>query len=85
MNVEPGRQGEHHRITPVEVVAYLITALCIIFTIDIVLDWPGRKLGTDIMDVGRRHDLGFVLSLLLGLYLTRKVAVWAGFRQRRKP
>ena len=84
MNIEPDSDGKQPAITPVEVAAYLITALCIIFTINIVLDWLGGKLGTGIMDVGRRHDLGFVLSLFLGLYLTHKVAAWAGFRQRRK-
>ena len=67
MKIEPDSHGERPTISPVEVVAYLITALCITFTINIVLDWLGRKLGTGIMDVGRRHDLGFVLSLFLGL------------------
>ena len=80
----PEQESAPNAITAVEVIAYVVVALCLIFAINLALDWVGRQLGTDIMEVGRRRDLGFVLSLILGLLLTRKVAAWAGFTPLRK-
>ncbi len=82
--MKPDDQSERQSITIVEVAAYLVLALCLVFAIDIILAWAGRQLGTDIMEVGRRHDLGFLLSLGLGLFLTHKIAAKAGFRPRKK-
>jgi len=76
--------SEVQTIGVVELAALLTVALCLIFTINLALDWLGRQLGSDIMEWGRRRDLGFVLSLGFGLYLTHKIAAWAGFRPKRK-
>ena len=74
---------DRQTITAIELIAYLVVGLCSIFTINLALDWAGRQLGSDIMEIGRRRDLGFVLSLVLGLLLTRKVAAWTGFTPKK--
>jgi hypothetical protein len=81
--MKPDEPTERKTITAIEVVAYLVVGLCFIFTINLALDWVGRQLGSDIMEIGRGRDLGFVLSLVLGLMLTREVAAWAGFTPKK--
>jgi len=73
-----------YTISLVELAAYLVVAVCLIFSINLALDWLGRQLESNIMELGRRRDLGFVLSLCSGLYLTHKVAGWAGFLPKKK-
>ena len=43
----PEQESAPNAITAVEVIAYVVVALCLIFAINLALDWVGRQLGTD--------------------------------------
>lgn len=81
---EREQPSEIHTLSLIDLAACLVVALGLIFSINLTLDWLGRQVGSNLMELGRRRDLGFVLSLGLGLYLTHKVAGWVGFKPKRK-
>ena len=71
-------------IQPVELVCYVVLGFCLIMTLDLALDWAGRRWSIDILELGRRRDLGFVIALVAGLWLNNRIASALGLKPLRR-